>query len=302
MRKMPVAHIAKELGIHRSTIHREIKRNTHFNGTKHYYTPSKAQEHANGRKRKPRKPSHLTNEDISEIKAFINKDYSPDQIAHSVPLPSGATISHESIYKLIYRDKKNGGTLHLHLRHRSRKRRKRYRSKDRRGRLEGKRMIDTRPSIINQRTTLGHWEIDTVMGTGSKDCLLTMVERKSGYTMIAKLKNRTAEEVTKKAIQCIKTSAIPFITITADNGSEFHSYKEIEKETQCSIYFANPHHSWERGTNENTNGLIRQYFPKGINLKCVTQQQCDHVANILNTRPRKRHNYQSPNSVILQAA
>ncbi len=209
-------------------------------------------------------------------------------------------ISHETIYRHIWRDKHRGGGLHRHLRCAIKRRRKRYRSYDSRGRLAGKRMIQERPAVVEDRRELGHWEIDTVLGKGSRHCIVTIVERKSGYTLIGKLSSRTKEQTTAKAIELIRKHRMHFRTITADNGTEFHGYADIEAATGVLFYFANPHHSWERGTNENTNGLIRQYLPKNTSMRSVTQEQCDQIAKALNTRPRKRHEYRNPEDVLFE--
>jgi IS30 family transposase len=132
------------------------------------------------------------------------------------------------------------------------------------------------------------------MGTGSKDCILSLVERKTGLVIIGKLPNRTAEALNACAIKIIRASRGPFMTITADNGTEFHNYAAIEKRTPATFYFATPYHSWERGTNENTNGLIRQYLPRGTSMTGLTQRNCNEIAHRLNTRPRKRLAYQTP--------
>lgn len=132
------------------------------------------------------------------------------------------------------------------------------------------------------------------MGATAKDCVLTLVERMTGLTLIGKLPDRTAAATTERTVQLIRQSPWPFKSITADNGSEFHDYVRIEKLTGTTFYFATPHHSWERGTNENTNGLIRQYLPKRTSMAGLSQHQCNAIANTLNTRPRKRHNYLTP--------
>ena len=176
--------------------------------------------------------------------------------------------------------------------------RKRYGRHDSRGRLAGKRMIETRAAIVETRRQLGHWEIDTVMGQSlgeSSDCILTLVERKSGYVMIGKLRARTVEQASKATVGLMRRHPGKFRTITADNGTEFHGYARIEAGSRVRFYFATPHHRWERGTNENTNGLIRQYLPKGQSMTNLTQSQCDAIAHHLNERPRKRHGYKTPN-------
>jgi len=203
-------------------------------------------------------------------------------------------ISHETIYKYIWQDKINGGNLWKYLRQSPKQRRKRYRSYDSRGRMSDKRHISERPKSVESRHTKGHWEIDTVMGHGSNDCIVTLHERKTGFVLIEKLKDRTTSSLNKRTISLINRLPGAFKTITADNGTEFHQYRKIETKTRVLFYFATPHHSWERGSNENTNGLIRQYLPKGKSMNKLTEQQCDAIAYNLNTRPRKRLNFKTP--------
>lgn len=182
-----------------------------------------------------------------------------------------------------------GEILHAHLRCAAKRRRKRYGRYDSRGRLAGKRNFADRPESVERRIEHGHWESDTVMGSG-KGCVLTLVERTSGYVLIGKLAERTASATVERA--CQRMSRLPgrFRTIISDNGCEFHGYKKIESRCGVEFYFANPHHSWERVTNENTNGLIRQYPKKGANPDSLTQADCNRIARILNTGPRKRYN------------
>ncbi len=164
-------------------------------------------------------------------------------------------------------------------------------------------MIGERPAAIEKRHRTGHWEIDTMMGESlgeSSDCILTLVERKSGYVQIGKLSARTVEQASKATLALMRRHPEQFKTITSDNGTEFHGYAQIEAKSQVRFYFATPHHSWERGTNENTNGLIRQYLPKGQSMTSLTQSQCDAIAHHLNERPRKRHAYKTPNECFLR--
>jgi IS30 family transposase len=207
-------------------------------------------------------------------------------------------VSHETIYRYIWSEKKEGGLLYKYLRCSLKQRRKRYGAYDSRGRITTKKHISERPAHIEKREDIGHWEIDTVMGRGSKDCIVTLVERKSGYVQIGKLPNRTKKELNKRTLKLIHQLLPYYETITADNGVEFHGYREIEKKTGITFYFATPYHSWERGTNENTNGLIRQYLPKGTSMANLTQRQCRAIADKLNHRPRKRHGYKTPMEVL----
>ena len=175
--------------------------------------------------------------------------------------------------------------------------RKRYKSRDSRGILPGKRHISERPAEVETRLQLGHWEGDTVIGSDLHHCILTLVERKSGFAIIKKLASRTADSVNLAALDAIKKHQGNFKTITFDNGTEFHGYKALEQQFPLKCYFATPYHSWERGSNENLNGLIRQYIPKRASMEAVTQTYCDAVARRLNFRPRKRHGYKSPQEI-----
>jgi IS30 family transposase len=148
--------------------------------------------------------------------------------------------------------------------------------------------------VVDARTEQGHWEVDTVQGAGDRHCVLSLVERVTGYTVLGKLRAKSTAEVTRRTIQLLRRCPHPVRTITADNGTEFHGYAAIERATGTTFYFATPHHAWERGTNENTNGLLRQYLPKGQSMAQLTQHDCDRLARRLNTRPRKRHGYHTP--------
>jgi IS30 family transposase len=204
-------------------------------------------------------------------------------------------ISHETIYRHIWADKRAGGTLHTHLRGATKRVRKRYGYYDRRGRLTGKRSISERPTIVAARGRIGDWEADTILGaTADRHCLLSLVERKTGYLVLGKLRARTAAEVNRRAVSLLQQQPHPVYTITSDNGTEFHDYAALEAQTQARFYFATPHHAWERGTNENTNGLVRQYAPKRHSVAHLTQHDGTALARHLNQRPRKRLGYRTP--------
>ncbi len=228
------------------------------------------------------------------MESLIRQDYSPEQASNFLRIKGLLFLCHETIYQYIYKDKRCGGSLYMHLRLRCRKKRKRYRSKDSRGVLRGKTMIEERPQDINDRSTEEHWEIDTVMGKGGKDCIVTMVERRTRYLWIGKLAERTVACLNAAVIRFIHSTSYPVLSITSDNGTEFHGYKDIEAATDTKFYFAHPHHAWERGTNENTNGLIRQYLPKRATMKFITQDTCSNIAYRLNTRPRKTLQFKTP--------
>ena len=287
------SEIARQLGRHRSTISREIARNRCWI-TDGAYRPSKAQRRTRARRRRSRRNEQYTDKDYEFVRLLLSHEWSPEQITGYLRQQGMPAMSHETIYRYIWKDKQQGGDLWLHLRQSSKKRRKRYKAYDSRGRLADKKHISERPMSVEGRRYFGHWEIDTVMGKYSKDCIVTLVERKTGFVMIGKLADKTTASLNADVISLIGKDHQRFKTITADNGTEFHQYKEIEEKTNTKFYFATPHHSWERGSNENMNGLIRQYLPKGKSMKGLTQEMCDYIAERINKRPRKRYEYKTP--------
>ena len=283
--------MARAPGRHRSTIGRELARNSRPDGG---YRPAFAHARTGARRWRSRSHDRFSPAEFAVVTARLALQWSPEQIAAVLRQSGQLRISHETISRYIWADKRRGGLLHTHLRGAPKLRRKRYGSYERRGRMAGKRPITERPASIETRREGGHWEVDTILGTGDRHCVLSLVERRSGYLVLGKLRARTTAEVTRRAIQLIRREHQPMHTITADNGTEFHDYARIERATGTTIYFATPHHAWERGTNENTNGLVRQYLPKGQSMAGVTQQDCTRIARALNTRPRKRHHYRTP--------
>lgn len=286
------SQIARTLGRHPSTVSRELRRNaTRHDGD---YRAEKAHSYAVARRRRCRRRAHFSAIDMALVARLIRRKWSPEQVAGTLRQRGRLRISHETIYRRIRWDKKIGGSLWRHTRIMSKFGRKRYRSIDSRGVLPGKRPISERPPEVDRRQTVGHWEGDTVMGSDMHHCVLTLVERKTGFAILKKLKARTADQVTRAATRALRRHASHFNTLTFDNGTEFHDYATLEQRFPVRIYFATPYHSWERGSNENFNGLLRQYLPKGTCMRHVTQAQCDHIANDINTRPRKRHGFQTP--------
>lgn len=285
------AEIGRDLGRHRSTISRELRRNC-CNDSR--YRALRAIEQSHGRRRRCRQGGRYSAKEFKKVARLLREDWSPEQVSFKLKEAGELSISHETIYRYVWREKREGGTLHKHLRGRVKQRRKRYGRNDSRGRLGGKRHISERPAEVEERKTIGHWEIDTVVGKGSKDCVVTLVERKTGYVQIGKLKDRSKHEMAKRTQMLMRRNPGRYSTVTSDNGTEFHAYKAVETAIGVTYYFATPYHSWERGSNENLNGLVRQYFPKGMNLKSVTQRQCDAVARKLNRRPRKRLGFKTP--------
>ena len=287
--------IGRILDRHPSTISREIRRNAcHANDGA--YRPSKAQERTNGRRRRSRSVRQHDQAIYEAIEGLLrDEQWSPEQIANWLMLTGVTRISHMTIYRYVREDAKYGGVLRLCLRQGGKRRRKRTFGPEKRGRLQGKPMIDTRPEAVESRLEPGHWEGDTVIGAADeRDCLLTLVERSSGVALVAKLPHRTTAAVNRAALKLIRTSGMPFKTITWDNGTEFHGYKALEQAAGIRCYFAYPHRPWQRGSNENFNGLLRQYAPKRRSLAHLQQHHCDRIAETLNQRPRKRYGYKTP--------
>jgi len=289
--RLSLRKIAERLGRAPSTISREVRRNRY--PTDGNYRALHADSITRTRRKNSRRNSHFSAHQWKEIETLLRLDWSPEQVSGHLRKISKIRISHETIYRWIWIDRALGGTLWKHLRGAQKKRRKRYGKNDSRGRLAGKRSIDERPKHVEKRRQTGHWEIDTVHGSG-RHSILTLVERRSGYVEIGKIAAVTMEEANRAMIELISRHYRNYKSITSDNGGEFHGYHRIEKITGIPFYFCHPHHSWERGTNENTNGLIRQYLPKGKDLTSLTQERCDEIAEILNSRPRKRHQYKTP--------
>jgi len=250
-----------------------------------------------GRRSRSRRNQQFTEEQWRLVLACLNQLWSPEQISGRLRFLGLLSISHETIYRYIWRDRCCGGALYTYLRQAGKQLRKRYGAYDSRGRLAGKRHISERPAGAENRSRMGHLEGDTVIGTFDRHCILTLVCRKSGYVEIGKLWGRTTQSLNRRASNLIRKARHRVRTITVDNGTEFHGYKQLEKATGVKVYFATPHHSWERGTSENTNGLIRQYLPKRKSMKGVTQRDCTRIARALNNRPRKRLGYRTPAEV-----
>ena len=297
-RGLTIRAIARELARSPSTISRELSRNrTRHDGAYRYEL---ADSYARSRRSRSRRTARFSEEDWELVEHLLALHWSPEQISGWLKLHGILSISHETIYVRVWRDKDQGGQLWRHLRQATKRRRKRYGSHDSRGRLAGKRHISERPPEVEMRQVAGHWEIDTIKGDSqATHSVVTMVERKTGYTAMGKLERHTASECTSRVIELISRHQVA--TVTADNGTEFHSYKDIEAATGALFYFATPHHSWERGTNENTNGLIRQYLPKRRSMAHITQDDCDAIAARLNARPRKRLGYKTPEECYAEA-
>ena len=286
------SEIALKLGFDKSTISREIKRNSH----KGIYYPIKAHKLTKQRQSEALKSKKITRSMEDTIRELIKKDWSPEQISNWCEKKKIDMLSHEMIYQYIYRDERNGGKLHTHLRHFG-KRRKKY-GGERLSTIKNKRRISERPKIVEDKSRIGDWEIDTVIGANHEGALVTIVERKSKYFLSKQVNQKTADNVKMATIELLKPITDKVHTITSDNGLEFAHHEEIAKELECEFYFADPYSSWQRGLNENTNGLLRQYFPKGSSLKNLDHKDVFEAVNKINNRPRKGLNYNTPYSIF----
>ena len=284
--------IGRCLGRSASTISREMRRNS-FDQTDKYWA-EKAQALAMGRRWRSRKKSQYSQQEWSEVEAQLKQEWSPKQIVGARCIEQKRTMSYQTIYRHVRADRKRGGRLWTHMRHMSKAYRKRRGSPATRGRLLGKRHISQRPAAVELRREVGHCEGDTVMGADQRHCVLTLVERVTGFLLMKKLVARTKEQAGAALAQCVIKLHGVIKSITLDNGTEFHDYAAVEEQFGVPFYFATPYHSWERGTNENTNGLIRQYLPKGKCLKDLSQTECDAIAAKLNNRPRERLGFRTP--------
>ena len=286
--------IAAVLGVHKSTISRELQRNRGQRG----YRPQQAHRFAQQRRRKVIR-NRIPTDTWTKIEEKLRQDWSPEQVSCWLKKNLDTTVSHEWIYQYVYLDKRTGGDLHKHLRC-QKKRRKRAGDYDRRGKIPNQVSIDERPEIVEKRERIGDWEGDTIIGAGRQGAIVTLVERKSRFTLLKQVANRTAAVVENAILDLLEPYQDATLTITFDNGKEFANHQSIAQKLQSDVYFAHPYASWERGTNENTNGLIRQYFPKGSDFSSITDDQISFVKERLNDRPRKCLDFQAPSMVFSQ--
>ena len=277
-----------------STISRELSRNKGYRG----YRPGQAQRLTRDRRQSALKYCKVTVEVRGWIKQLIRQQLSPQQVSDYLKKHRKLTLHHGTIYQIIYADKRAGGELYKHLRIASKPYRKRYGHYDRRGKIKNRVSIDKRPQIVEKRIRIGDWEGDTIIGKGKKSALLTLVDRKTLYTIIVRLSGKQTDLLAAAAVRAMKPYRSKIKTITFDNGLEFTKHETIAGGLSAKIYFAHPYASWERGINENTNGLIRQYFPKGTDFNEVTDHQVKQVMKQLNKRPRRSRGCRSPDELF----
>lgn len=291
-------YIAAQIGRDKSVVSRELKRNCDKRSKK--YKAELAIKKCAERHKHKKKKERFTEWIKDYVTTLIKEDYSPEQISGVAKKDNILCVSHERIYQYIWQDKKQGGELYKHLRTQGKRYRKRGASKDKRGQIVGRKDIENRPKIVDEKSRFGDLEIDLIIGKDHKQAILTINDRTTGMLKMAKVERKEAHKIEEKAIALLKEWKPRLHTITSDNGKEFANHQAIAKELEIDYYFAKPYHSWERGANENLNGLIRQYFPKKSDFSSLTVERITEVQTILNNRPRKRFGYKTPYEVYLQ--
>ncbi|ELB2803425.1 IS30 family transposase [Vibrio alginolyticus] len=293
-RGISVSEIAKTVQCHRSTVYRELKRGCKGS----IYCPNKAQM-LSIKKRITARKYRIPQERVDFIRLLLEADWSPEQISN-VLTKAGAAVSHEWIYRFVAQDKRLGGKLYRHLRQGH----KRYRrgKKEKAPAIKNAVSIDDRPSIVDSKERFGDWEIDTVLGKHGTGAMVTILERKTRFYVVKKVLSKSADDVTRATIELLKPYKKFVHTITADNGREFAGHEAIAEELEAEVYFAHPYSSWERGANENANGLLRQYVKKGTDLTTVTDSDIDFALSRINYRPRKCLGFKQPAIVFKELA
>ncbi len=287
--------IASQLGRSESVISNEIKRNSQQGKYCHHIAQGMAHS-----RRSDSKESKFTEDNWMVIKTLLELKWSPEQISGWLkdnPKAYGFRISDQSIYEYITSDRASGGKLYEHLRRGGRP----YKNGGRRvyrGKIKGRIDISLRPEIIGKRLRIGDWEVDSVIGKMNQSSIVTIVERVSRYTAIIKVSSKESDTVCNAIIERMSTNGLPVYSITGDNGTEFAGHKKIADALGIEFYFTHPYSSWEKGANENTNGLIRQYFPKGTDFGMISESMLKKVEDALNNRPRKTLNYKTPKQIM----
>lgn len=282
--------IADAIGSSQSAVSRELRRNKGKRG----YRYQQAQNKADSRRIKATKALKMTPDMIELIELKLSEKWSPEQISGWLLEERLELISYETIYQHVWNDKRSGGNLYTHLRRRGKKYQSRGKKQAGRGCIKNRVSIDNRPVIVDNKSRIGDWEIDLVIGKGHSGALVTIVERKTSFTVSARIESKSADIVTAATINLLKPFLGAVKTITADNGKEFAYHEEMTKALGARVYFADPYCSWQRGLNENTNGLLRQYWAKATNFKEVTKKEVASVIVQLNNRPRKKLGYKTP--------
>ncbi len=296
-KQLSMRSIARHLGRSASTICRELQRNQTVEGI---YLPDTAQHQMQTRRQGAKTQfEQISLATVSQVKISLKQYHSPEQIAGRLKREEQPTVSHETIYQMIYHNYEGMGAYAQYLRQSHIRRQKRRTQRSKRGLIANRVGIEMRPSIAEEKRQIGNWEGDTIVGCNHLGAIATHVDKASKFLVARLMKNRTAAQMNQVSIEAFnEIPADKRRTFTFDNGKEFSAHQQLAKELGVQCYFANPYHSWERGLNEHTNGLIRQFFPKGTNFKIVKQQQVDEVVELINHRPRKSLDYRTPHEVF----
>lgn len=286
--------IASAVGVSQSTISRELKRNTGERG----YRYKQAQRKSRERRKQATRPHKMTPDNIALIEQGLRQEWSPEQISGWLKVEHNIKISLETIYLYVWDDKRNGGDLYTHLRHRIKGYRSRKNGQSSRGKIKNRISIHDRPAAVDAKERIGDWEIDLMIGKNHSGAMVTIVERISKFTVSAKINDKSAATVTAATIALLEPYRDTVLTITADNGKEFAHHEQVSEALSAPVYFADPYSSWQRGLNENTNGLLRQYWPKKTNFKQVAVNDVDDVLEKLNNRPRKTLGFKTPAGIM----
>jgi len=286
--KQTISGIARLLGRHPSTISRELNRGRGQRGYRAEQACNKAKKRSLGSRNAKRVPPSVW----PLVALYLTVEWSPEQIADKLP------ISHETVYQHVYADKAAGGKLHQGLRSQKPRRKRHLCGRDRRGQIAHRRPITERPAHIQGRKQVGHWEGDTLIGAGHSQAVVTLVERKSGYATLKKVTHKTAELVSQAIEEALKPISARVKTLTVDNGKEFAYHQRVDAALNIQTFFADPYCSWQRGSNENFNGLLRQYIPKQRRMETVTDEELAMIEKRLNHRPRKRLGFKTPYEVF----
>lgn len=290
-----LVEIAKVIGVHKSTVSREIRRNQGKRG----YRPQRA--HYLALKRRWKGKPTITAQGWLQVERLLRQEWSPEQISGRLKQEHSFCISHEWIYQYVLKDRQAGGDLYRHLRC-QKKRRKRYGKYDRRGQLPNCTSIEERPAVVAGRKRLGDWEVDTILGQGHQQAMVSLTERKSRFCLLGNVTPQTAQAVQDEIVRLLLPLAPRVHTLTSDHGKEFALHQEVADRLHLKFYFAHPFAAWERGTNENMNGLIRQYFPKQYDFQTISQVEIEQVMHKLNLRPRKSLRFRTPFEVFFNSS
>lgn len=291
-----IENIAKKLEVHKSTLYRELIRNQ---GPKGYRFQEAHKIACERKKAIANNGLKMAEEWIAIIESKLKLQWSPEQIAGWLKKNHrNQSVSHETIYKHVWKDKLNGGSLYKELRHHGKKYNKRRSGNAGRGCIPGRVDISERPQVVEEKNRVGDWEIDTIIGKEHKGAIVSMVDRHSKLTLLSQVSRKTAQEVEEALTNRLGEVADSVLTLTADNGKEFANHQVIAEKLGATVYFARPYHSWERGLNEHTNGLVRQYLPKNERLDAVTDDTVREIENLLNNRPRKVLQFRTPMEVF----